>query len=149
MATSSIKPKKGFCIDCPEDSPEVFLTAKRCHNHYWKHRANVKAGDEVINKVASAKRSPISKVSAKQMKLNSQCLRLRLNFLAKRFNCEAKVKCLGSAATEVHHLRGRGEYFLRTDTWLPVCSNCHHWCHDNDAEAREKGLLLSRLEKIQ
>lgn len=149
MATSSIKPKKGFCIDCPEDSPERYLTAGRCKAHYWKHRANEKAGDAVIKKVASVKRSPISKVSAKQMKLNSQYLRLRQQFLLERPYCEAKVKCMRAAATEVHHLRGRGEYFLKTDTWLPVCSNCHHWCHDNDAKAREKGLLLSRLEKIQ
>ena len=149
MATSSIKPKKGYCIDCPEDASEMFLTAGRCKNHYWKYRADLKAGDEVIKKVASIKRSPISKVSAKRMKLNSQYLRLRLKFLAERSTCEAKVKCLGAQATEVHHLRGRGEYFLRVDTWLPVCSNCHHWCHDNDAEARDKGLLLSRLEKIK
>jgi hypothetical protein len=40
---SCIKPKKGICIDCGPESQETYLTAQRCKNHYWKHRAAVKA----------------------------------------------------------------------------------------------------------
>jgi hypothetical protein len=35
--------KQGICIDCGPDSKPTYLTAKRCKNHYWKHRAEVNA----------------------------------------------------------------------------------------------------------
>lgn len=38
---SSIKPKKGKCVDCGPDSPDQYLTSKRCRNHYWQHRRSV------------------------------------------------------------------------------------------------------------
>jgi hypothetical protein len=34
--------KIGICIDCGPGSIEKPLTAGRCHNHYWKYRANLK-----------------------------------------------------------------------------------------------------------
>lgn len=36
-----MKPKQGKCIDCPTGSKDVPLIAKRCQNHYWKHREEV------------------------------------------------------------------------------------------------------------
>ena len=39
-----IKQKKGKCIDCPPGAGEVPLIAKRCQQHYWRHRGKVKAG---------------------------------------------------------------------------------------------------------
>lgn len=41
---STIKPKRGHCIDCPPDAPEKFLTAGRCEFHYRAHRNRVNAG---------------------------------------------------------------------------------------------------------
>ena len=41
---STIKPKRGHCIDCPPDAPEKFLTAGRCEFHYKVHRNQVNAG---------------------------------------------------------------------------------------------------------
>ena len=38
---STIKPKRGRCIDCPPSSPEKFLTAGRCPFHYKLHRNEV------------------------------------------------------------------------------------------------------------
>ena len=34
----TIKIKKGFCVDCPPNSPERYLTAGRCQFHYKLHR---------------------------------------------------------------------------------------------------------------
>lgn len=39
-----IKQKQGKCIDCPPDSGDVPLIAKRCQYHYWRHRGNLKKG---------------------------------------------------------------------------------------------------------
>jgi hypothetical protein len=36
-----IKQKRGICIDCPPESKEVPLTAKRCNTHYWRYRQQV------------------------------------------------------------------------------------------------------------
>jgi hypothetical protein len=44
---SSIKPKKGQCIDCTPDAPEQYLTAKRCKTHYWQHRSSLSASKPV------------------------------------------------------------------------------------------------------
>lgn len=41
---SSIKLKKGKCIDCGPESHDQYLTAKRCKNHYWQHRKSINAG---------------------------------------------------------------------------------------------------------
>ena len=43
LTMSSIKPKKGKCIDCPAGAPEKYLTAKRCEFHYRLHRNAVNA----------------------------------------------------------------------------------------------------------
>lgn len=53
---SSIKPKKGKCIDCGPDATEQYLTAKRCKNHYWQHR----------NKVNSSKPKKVDKYSERK-----------------------------------------------------------------------------------
>ena len=36
-----MKAKIGKCIDCSADAPEKPLIAKRCQDHYWKHRREV------------------------------------------------------------------------------------------------------------
>lgn len=38
---SSIKPKKGKCVDCGPDSNDRYLTDKRCRSHYWQYRRSV------------------------------------------------------------------------------------------------------------
>lgn len=45
-------------------------------------------------------------------------------------------------SAEVHHMRGRAGLILFDVRWfLPVCSVCHRWIHDNPAEATKLGLL--------
>lgn len=54
---SSIKPKKGICIDCGPDSHENYLTKGRCKTHYWRHRHAVK---EAANKLSEGYQDQIA-----------------------------------------------------------------------------------------
>lgn len=45
-------------------------------------------------------------------------------------------------ATQCHHAFGRrGNLLLLEKHWMPVCSRCHSWVHNNVQKARELGLL--------
>ena len=46
-------------------------------------------------------------------------------------------------AVHVHHQKKRGKYYLDTTTFLSMCFQHHRWIHDNENEARAKGLLLA------
>lgn len=73
---------------------------------------------------------------------------LREEWLRQHPLCEARVNhnCFRQA-TEVHHKRGRGKYYLDTTTWLAICHNCHIWVTENSKEAILLGLSSSRLKK--
>lgn len=63
---STIKPKKGKCIDCPTDAPEQFLTAKRCQRHYWLHRQKI-AAKKPAKQAKEKKRKDLSVFFASQL----------------------------------------------------------------------------------
>ena len=68
-----MKPKKGFCIDCPDGSPEKYLTAKRCEFHYRKHRAEVCAAKPKA-KAKKQKKSELNIFFASQiLKIPATC----------------------------------------------------------------------------
>lgn len=48
-------------------------------------------------------------------------------------------------ATDVHHRRGRGKYYLDQTFWLPVCRGCHTFVELNPKEAIDNGWSLLRL----
>ena len=54
---SSIKPKKGVCIDCGPESQETYLTAERCKFHYWKHRSAVKEAARKLSQTHTDKQA--------------------------------------------------------------------------------------------
>jgi hypothetical protein len=71
-------------------------------------------------------------------------------FLAKPENklCKLRIdaECT-KQATAVHHLKGRtGKNLTDQHFWLPSCSHCNNQVEKKDAEAREKGLKLSKHE---
>lgn len=76
-----MKPKKGHCIDCPDGSPEKYLTAKRCGFHYKKHRAAISA----------AKPKARAKV-AKKAELNIFFASQILDIPAKCENCPNDIR---------------------------------------------------------
>lgn len=71
---------------------------------------------------------------------------VRAEYLHEHPYCEAGL-CRGSMATEIHHRAGKiGDLLTDKSKLIAVCRECHQWIHENDAEARERGLLLSRLK---
>ena len=87
----------------------------------------------------------INKMSDKGKKEIQLYTKLRKPFLEQHPVCEAKVKCLGAEAKEVHHKRGRGPYLNDVSTWLPVCRACHNWVEEHPEAAAELGLRQSRI----
>lgn len=139
MKRSNILPKTGPCLDCGRKTK---LIAGRCQYDYWKFRNSVKPKKRLSPHV------PISPVSTKQKKRLAEYALVRAEYLARNPVCEARVwKVCAGRATQVHHLRGRiGKNLLDNGKFMAVCDQCHTWIHDNDAEARKRGLLLSRLK---
>lgn len=61
--------------------------------------------------------------SAKKIKEDKVYKVLRLIFLALYPRCE-RCRC---TATDVHHMKGRGMYYLMVCTWLQLCRRCHNY----------------------
>jgi len=103
-------------------------------------------------KVYTLKRTPLKKkackikaVSGKREVINQHYRRLRIPFLKERRVCEIKSpECMG-AATEVHHIKGRGKYLLEVSTWKASCRACNGYVEKHDKWARENGHKESRL----
>lgn len=54
------------------------------------------------------------------------------------------AKC-GGKASDIHHKRGKlGALLTRTEHFVSVCRDCHHWIHDHPKESRELGLLCEK-----
>lgn len=89
-----------------------------------------------------------NKVSGKREALNLEYARLNSDFKRDHPTCEARVNQYCTFySTEVHHKKGRNEYFLDTTTWLSVCRTCHIFITDHPKEAIERGWSESRLAK--
>lgn len=95
------------------------------------------------------KPSPIRPLIRMSKKLRNQTQQYnfqRGKYLALNPLCKAKVViyCKG-ISSDIHHMKGRGIYLLKEDTWLPVCRNCHHWIEMHPEEAKELNFSQSRL----
>lgn len=85
-------------------------------------------------------------MSDKRRKEAREYSAMRKEFLRLRPICEAHSlvtgqKIVHTMATDIHHMEKRGRNYLRKETWLPVCRECHAWCHANPKEAEKLGLL--------
>jgi hypothetical protein len=143
-----IKPKIGKCIDCPENSHEKKLIAKRCELHYWQHRKKIKG-------------STIPKVSSKRKKENRKYLIDRLQFLAQPGNQRCFIEGCNNRAYTVEHSRGRIGFadqwardnnislFLDVRFWKPCCS-FHNLELERNSELSEKYQIskISGKQKI-
>ena len=83
-------------------------------------------------------RGSIKKVSTKREQDNRVYLKRRKVFLNVHPICMA---CGSNRATDIHHMKRRGIYFLDESTWMTTCRPCHLWIHANPSEARKFGLL--------
>ena len=139
---STIKPKVGKCLDCPPDSKEKPLTAKRCLHHYWIHRAEV---SEAKKPKEVKPRKPIPKVSAKQLENLKKYRKVRDEFMANK-TCEAKLKGCTIKATELHHAKGKiGELLTDKRYFKALCRNCHSFIEVHPEFAKENGFSLNRI----
>lgn len=85
---------------------------------------------------------PMRRVSTKRAKENKTYTKVRKEYMLVHPQCEV---CNGTAATDIHHRRGRWKSRL-TDTafFLAVCRGCHDRIHYNPTWAYETGLMLPR-----
>jgi len=80
---------------------------------------------------------PMSKKREKEIKEYSV---LRKDFLSQNQCCQ--VESCERTSTDVHHVKGRGKYYLDISTFMAVCRPCHDKIHFGDSKwAREKGYL--------
>lgn len=69
----------------------------------------------------------------------------RRKYLEAKPLCKAKLLNCTKIASDIHHTKGRGIYFLDETTWISVCRNCHHWIEMHPKEAKELNLSQSRF----
>lgn len=129
---SSIKVKSKHCKECNHFGP--LFSKGRCKNCAQK-----------TYKPLSKTQTKIKKVSTKLSKELRRYSALREQYLRQHPICQAKVKCRGKLATDIHHMKGRGKYLLDTTKFLSVCRDCHDWITEFSNEAIELGLSESRL----
>jgi hypothetical protein len=71
--------------------------------------------------------------------------KLRKQQLNKYPVCQANIYNCTIKSTDIHHMQGRGKYYLDISTWLCVCRNCHVWITEHPEDAKELNLSKSRL----
>ena len=78
--------------------------------------------------------------------MDAKYKRLRKEYFKDKYVCKAKIHECTLRATDIHHMKGRGQYLLDTSTWLPVCRSCHNWIENNPEDSYDLGFSLKRLE---
>jgi len=163
MSNSTIKQKVGKCLDCPEDSKEQPLIAKRCRTHYWQHRKEVKNPKSEwkeqkrteMKTFLSKPRKPIPKVSKKRAVLDAKYTVQKIVFMGKPENKICPVT--HQPTTDIHHKMGRVGFadswarinniplLLDERFWLAVSREGHRQIEENVLWAKENGYSLNRL----
>jgi len=87
----------------------------------------------------------ISPRSPKRVKLDGEYSKLRVAFLYSNSICQANLPGCGVHATDVHHSKGRGKYYLDVNTWKALCRSCHSWLELHPIEAKALGFSNNRL----
>lgn len=131
-----MKHKTAICIVCGQE--RLIYAKKLCGQCYERQR-----------KKTPIRRSnkPIRKVSIKRQKEQRIYSKLAKQYKEENPICTANLDGCTIKATDVHHSRGRYEYYLDTSTFISVCRNCHQTIETNPALAKSLGLSFSRLSK--
>lgn len=74
-------------------------------------------------------------------------MKLRDKFLEDHPVCQCGRPGCTNVATEVHHKKGHGIWYLIVATFLAVCHKCHRWIETHPEEAKKLGYSESRLAK--
>ena len=96
---------------------------------------------------AKLHKKPINPMSEKHKKTLEEYKPIRKKFLEENQICQARVKCNGAEAVEVHHRAGKGtkKLWLDTENFLAICRECHQWEVTHSEEAKELGISKRRI----
>lgn len=90
------------------------------------------------------KPQPISRVSKKRVKENSEYTKVRAAYLKVFPVCE--VYNCNNKSNQIHHMAGReGERLTDINHFLAVCDSCHKYIELNPLWSKEHGYSESRL----
>jgi hypothetical protein len=106
----------------------------------WKSHKGLKYCKYCWYKINKPK-TKIQKVSTVKKELDIIYSKLRKQYLEEHPLCEAHLKGCKNYATDIHHIKGRGINYLKTETWIALCRNCHDYCHLNPKEAKKLKML--------
>lgn len=135
-----MQPKLKKCNGCDQLKPiwkrhEKQLYCKDCwYQHPDKNKKQLKS------------KTPLSKKSSKQEKLDSLYSVLRESHLKANPFCKAGLPGCQRNSTDIHHMVGRGEFMLDETTFLSVCRICHGQIEENPKMAKAMGFSKSREE---
>lgn len=129
-----IEQKKKLCNNC---NTEQFI---------WKNDKKSRYCKSCWYKIKNIYVKPLKKIlinqKSKKMQVIAQVYsKLRKKFFESNPICQAALHCCTIKSTDIHHKKGRNEYYLIISTWLSVCRTCHTWIHNNPEEAKELDLL--------
>jgi len=141
-----IKLKK--CDGCQKDKPiwkNVIEGEERKRYCQSCYKSKSCQNDTNNGKPTNNRQKPIRPRSSKREKEDVLYSILRKQFLKNHPFCQMNLKDCTNTATEVHHKKGRGKYYLDDTTFMAGCHNCHSWVTDHPAEAIKLGLSELRL----
>lgn len=133
-----MKTKKKTCNNC---NTEQFIWKNDKGSRYCKscwYRSK-----EPVAKPLNRKR--INPKSKKMQVLDLAYSKLRRKFMENKPMCEAALPVCNGGSTDVHHMKGRGKYYLVERTWLSVCRQCHTYIEEHPQEAIELGFSEKRI----
>lgn len=82
--------------------------------------------------------TPVKKVTQKRADELSKYPGLKRQYIAINPTCEVSLIDCTKHSTQIHHCSISAKNFLNTDTWLAVCSKCHHDLENMPAEQRRE-----------
>lgn len=143
MKRSQIKPyKETECIDC-NDGQIRKTVARRCIEspyHYNKHKQAIQRERQ---KDKPIKNYIIPQVSKKKTKELAEYRKVRDQFFKENPVCQ--YPGCNSREIDLHHKKSRAYHLSDVTVFMSVCRLHHNWIHENDAEARRMGFLLSSI----
>lgn len=102
-----------------------------------KYMQDQQAKKTPVGKPKAKKR--LSPMSPKRKKESVEYSKLRKEFLESNPQCQ--VRGCSRRSRDVHHKEKRGANYLKVDTWMAVCRQCHDKIELNKSWAREQQYL--------
>lgn len=134
-----IQQKRKLCNNC---NTEQFIWKNDKGNRYckscWFKRKEPDAKPLKVKK-------PLNQKSKRMQVIDQAYTKIRKKYMLDNPICKASLPGCTINATDVHHMKGRGEYHLSIDTWIAVCRKCHNWIEEHPKESIELGYSIKRI----